>query len=56
MSFPHSVVQHKGNAFLKTAQIIHNKNNNDYIDILTLKGFFAYANLRKYAALGELLK
>ena len=39
MSFPHSVVQHKGNVFLKTAQIIHNTNNNDFIDIPTLQGF-----------------
>ena len=52
MFFPHSVVQHKGNVFLKTAQIIHNTNNNDYIDIPTLRGFFAYAKLRNSAALG----
>ena len=43
MSFPHSVVQRKGNVFLKTAQIIHITNNIDYIDI---QGFFAYANMR----------
>ena len=53
MFFPHSVVQHKGNVFLKTAQIIHNTNNNDYIDIPTLQGFFiAYVKLRNSAALG----
>ena len=52
MFFLHSVVQHKGNVFLKTAQIIHNTNNNDYIDIPTLQSIFAYGKLRNSAALG----